>query len=498
MPDGAQDVASDLGENETNVRELFANCQDVQIRRLHAGQKDAGVDFLIVYGEGLVDMRRVNREILPSLEWVLETGTPSGTLLSGTLLDHLQSEWMVASLTVEQTLQSAVGRVFSGHLVLFVDHLAAAIVVDVGRMPGRTPEDPNTETSITGARDGFVEVLTTNIALVRKRLRTSSLACEKFVIGRRTQTEVALLYLADVLQPGIHQEVRRRLLRIDVDGVTAAQQLSDLMSERPFFPLPLFAVTGRPDYAASSLLHGRFILLLAGSPVALQGPVTLSYLLQSAEDDGSAYIWATFKRVIRLVALLVSLLLPAFYVAMTTYHQEQIPLAFLSMVVEARRGNPLPSPMEAFVMLTLFEVFKEAGMRLPSAVGQTLAVVGGLIIGDAAIEAGLTSASLLVVVSTTAIMSYTLGNSEFTALLSVLRLCILVVASFLGLYGLLLASFGLLVCLANMRSFGVPYLSPVSPFAGYDFLHVLLRWPLPGHRKRATTLHPRDEDRQVS
>jgi hypothetical protein len=379
----SQAVDSSLEKNARWIRSACALCQDVKSQKLQF-HTEAGIRIaLLLYCEGLADIKQITHTIVPSLEELLLSNQPPDT-------------WNVAPLSIETDWENVIAKVFQGALAVFVDGIGKAYMLDISNPPQRNPEQPNTEVSVRGPRDGFVEELTVNLALVRKRLNTRSLACEKFVLGRRSLTRAALLYIEDILDPEVRNEIRNRLSNINFDAVYTSSQLEEYLADSSFSLVPLFHYTGRPDNVVTSLLLGRFAILLDGLPTALIGPANFFLQMKSPEDFHVNYLYVIMERLVRLLGFVVSVFLPGFYVAITTYHQDQIPLTLLATFIAARKGVPFPTPVEAFIMLILFEMFREAGLRLPGVIGQTLAVVGGLIIGESAIRAGLTSPSMLV------------------------------------------------------------------------------------------------------
>lgn len=485
-------VSDSWKDQEQWLYETFQGSQDVKIHKLSFGQNQE-VSILLVYCEGLADIIRINESVLPSLRMFFEEHGYR-PLEEETIL----SCWAIATLRKETSPDKLIRAVFDGHLVLFFSGIPSAYTIDVILRPNRKPEDAKTEVSIRGPRDAFTESLNINVALIRKRMRSPSLIYEQFTLGKRTQTLTGLLYIKDVIRPEVVEEARSRLSAIDIDAVYSMNELEELMSENPWSIFPEFDYSGRPDYVLSSLLRGRFAILMDGLPTAIIAPANLALLFKAAEDLHSSYSTVVFGRTLRLFGLFISLFLPGIYVAITSYHPDQIPLTLLATIVLNRKGVPLPAPVEAFVMLIMFELFREAGIRLPNAIGQTLAVVGGLIIGDAAIRAGLTSPTLLVTIATTAVATFMLVNQSLAGAVSIVRLFILLISATLGIFGYLASFLVILTLLANKRSFGVPYLAPASPFQFRDFLHATFRAPAVALKKRPKMLDTVDNTRQGS
>ena len=334
------------------------------------------------------------------------------------------------------------------------------------------------------------------MALIRKRLRTNTLMSETFELGKRTKTKVAILYIEDIANKEIFQQIKGKLLDTETDGVFSGTQLEELLNDNAYSLFPRHAYTGRPDFAVETLLNGRFVLLIDGVAYAYITPINLFYLLKSAEDKETTFIYTSFERMMRIAGLFIAAFLPGLWVALTAFHQNQLPLTFLATVVESRRGVPLPTSLEAILMLLIFEIFREAGMRLPMAIGQTLSVIGGLIIGDAAIRAGLTSPAMLVVVAGSTIATFTLINQSLIGTVSLIRFFVIILVSFFGFFGFFVSIFFVGIYMAKIRTFGIPYLDFAENMYLGNFLKSTSRLP---EQKRASTLNnpaPNDSTRK--
>lgn len=464
---------------------MFADSADVHMDRYELGKPDHGQIVYLIYAEGLTDAKPINEYVLPRLEnfaIAAESGASPGPS---------RMDWK----TVD-SMDEIANKVFDGQLVIYFEGRGDLYALDFANPPHRSPQDTNTEISIKGPRDGFIEDLTINVALIRKRLRTQSLCCETYTIGKRSRSRVALLYIRDIANPEIIGEAKRRLQAIDIDALLGAGQLEMLLADQSTSLFPLLDYSGRPDFTADCLILGRFALLVDGSPLAVIAPTNLTVLLKSPEDLHFPYYFSSMGVLMRLLGLVISLLLPGFWVALSAYNMEQIPYPLLATIALSRIGLPFPGPLEAFMMVGMFELFREAGERLPKAVGQTVAVVGGIIVGDAAIRAGLASPTLLVVTSITAVASFTLVNQSLFGSVSVLRFFVLVCSSVLGMYGFILSVIAILLYLSKLKSFGVPFLAPLSPLIPKDLLPALIRRPWSTILRRPVILKTTDKTRK--
>ncbi|TCZ75192.1 spore germination protein [Paenibacillus albiflavus] len=483
--------AQDLIWTEQRLQELFTKSNDVHMQNYRFGT--ATTEVILVHCSGLIDSRQINTSILRELEIIYDrTEFMDAKSISDS--QTLPIKLLQSPVTEEQIEE----YVFEGALVLFFPNISVFFSMDLAKRPERTPEESSTEISIKGPKDGFVEDIVTNVALVRKRIRSRSLCYESFTIGTRTKTKVALLYIDDVISPQILREAKKRLsnVNVNINGITGIDQIETILSDSKYALFPLVDYTGRPDYVVSSLLVGRFVIIVDGIPTVLIAPASFLTTLKSPEDVHFNFIYVSFARLIRLISLFLSLFLPGLWVALTMFHQDQIPFSLLASIVTSRQGIPFPPAMELLLLLLLLEIFREAGYRLPTSIGQTLTVVGGLIIGDAAIRSGLVSPSVVVVGAITAVSGSTLVNQNISNSISVIRLIIFLFSSILGIYGLLLSIFALVTHLSMLKSFGVPYLSPISPLNFKDGIKAIIRLPWSMMRKRPANLQTTDSDTQ--
>ncbi|MFT9846506.1 spore germination protein [Aneurinibacillus sp. REN35] len=484
-------VTKDLAVNKQIIEAVFASCHDVKNQPLLFATSGGSIELLVVYCEGMTDKRRTNEEILPMLRnWF------ANKTIKEVVTAQLPQSWAISDATEETEWAKITREVLDGKLAIFINGIAAVYVVDTSQHPQRTPDESNTEVSVRGPSDGFIEEIGINVALIRKRLLTPSLRYEQFIVGRRSQTKVGLLYISDVVDQQALEEVKRNLQSIDVDALGSSAQLEELVVNRTYMFFPVLDYTGRPDFAVSGLLRGRFVIVVDGAPTVLIGPTNLFVMLKSPEDNNLLYIIPSFEILIRLMGLIIALFLPGFWVALSSFHQDQIPLPLLATLSESRRGVPFPAPIEAFIMLFMFELFREAGLRLPSNVGQTLSVVGGLIIGDAAIRAGLTSPSMVVLTAIASVSGFTLVNQSLTGVVSIVRLVVLFLSAIFGLFGFISSILLLVLYLGTVQSFGIPYLAPVSPFIPGEFLSAFVRRPWKLIKRRPSFLQGEDRTRQ--
>lgn len=372
-----------------------------------------------------------------------------------------------------KVMDEVVNHLFSGSLIVFQEGQPFFHVFDISKVPQRNPEESNTEVSIKGPKDSFTEEMHVNIALIRKRMKSEQLYSESFTLGSLSKTDVSLLYLNDKTNQNLIQEVRKRLTDFSGEGIVSSGQLEQWLSDTSLTLFPLFDYVTRPDYVIESMLRGRFILIVNGSPTVLIGPTNIFELLKSPEDVHFPYYFVLFGRFIRLIGLSVAMFLPGFWVSLSSVNIDQLPFALLATVVVSREGLPLPIGLESIFILGLFELLREAGVRMPTILGQTVSIVGGIIIGDAAIRAGLASPTMIVVIALTAVASYTLVNQSLVGTVSILRVYTLILSIFLGVYGLVIGIFSILIYLSNLESFKIAYLEPIASLRFKEYLSAL-------------------------
>ncbi|SFS53984.1 spore germination protein [Paenibacillus sp. BC26] len=439
------------------VEALVQEAHDVKLE--HIGE------ISLLYCESLVNMDRLKTIVIPNWKQMIQN-----------------NEWKPLEKSITE-------EIFAGAVVMFPDQLK----YELPEPRSRSVEESTSEVSIKGPRDGFTEEVETNVALIRKRMKTTSLNYEQVKIGRRGNSTVALLYCKDITNESILKELRARLAKIDIDVLLGAAQLEEYLSDSPNSIFPLVDYIGRPDFAVQALMTGRFVILIDGSPMAIIGPINFLELIKSPEDIHFPFYYTIFQRMLRFVGLMVAMFLPGFWVSLFAYNIDQLPFPLLSTLVTARLGIPYPAPIETFIILGLFEMFREAGIRLPTAVGQTVAVVGGLIIGDAAIRSGLASPSMLMVTASAVVATFTLVNQSLSGTVTLIRIYVLLVSCILGLFGFFIASLSVIAYMATLKSFGVPYLEPISQMKLKPIIISIINLPFHMKRERFKALHPKDK-----
>ena len=356
--------------------------------------------------------------------------------------------------------------ILGGDAVVIVDGTDGYLICSVRKWDKRAIAEPPTSTVMRGPREGFIEDVKTNLSLIERRLKSPSLAVEKMTIGRLSQTTVALVYLADVAAPEVVNAVRDKLEKIDIDALTDSHYIQPYLEERPFSIFHQTGVTEKPDIVTAKLLEGRVAIVVDGSPMVVTVPFMVIEDYQSSEDYYERPSLSTFLRILRLVSIFFAVLLPGFYVALQEYHYSVIPLRFLITVMTAVNGIPLPPLLEIMFVILLFEVIREASVRMPRAVGMAMSIVGALVLGETAVKAGIISSPAVMITALSSIALYVAPNQEGT--LTLLRVAFTALGGLGGMYFMLVGMLYLVLYLCSMGGFGTPYLAPLAPFVPGD------------------------------
>jgi len=459
-------IKFELEENIEIIKDQFKDCSDINFRYITAGENKA----CLVFVDGLIDSASIESQAIRQL---LEN-TERRQLTA----DYLK-EKVIAINSVSETEQidDAIKKILAGFTVLFVDRMEKAVAFDAKGTTARSVAEPETETSVRGPREGFTERLRVNTSLIRQKIRSSHLKIVSKTIGEQTQTNIAILYIEGLAQPDLIDEVMARLDAIKIDAILESGYIEELIEDNPWSVFPQIQNTERPDTVAANLLEGRVSIIVDGTPFVLILPVTFWQFLQASEDYYNRYHISIFLRILRILFVFVALELPALYVAVTTYHQEMIPTNLLFSIASSREAIPFPAFVEALIMEISFEALREAGVRLPKIVGQAVSILGALVIGQAAVEAGIVSAPMVIVVSITGIASFTIPRFNMAISIRLLRFPLMILAGMFGLFGLVMGSLFLLTHLCKLRSFGVPYFSPLGPLSFKELKDVFIRAP---------------------
>ncbi|GLX67016.1 spore germination protein [Paenibacillus glycanilyticus] len=472
------------------LEEKFGHTTDFCLEEI----SQSGCLGIICYLKTMVDLDAI-QEIAAMLQ-VDGKGRQFGPLEEEAARAYGSRIFTTMSLQYPATLREVMDHILNGYMVICWDGLHEAIAVPVQGGEQRAVSEPTTQTVVKGPKDSFTESIVTNMSLVRRRIKSEHLRFESMTLGVDTRTSIELLYIEGITNIRIVNEVRERLGRIQTSSILDSGSIEEFITDSNLTPFPLLLSTERPDSIAGGLLEGRTAILVDGTPFALLAPVSIHDFFQTPEDYYLHFYIATFIRWIRYVAFLIALLLPALFVSVMTYHHELIPTNLLINLMAQREGVPFPTVVEAFLMELTFEVLREAGIRMPRAIGQTVSIVGALVIGQAAVEAGIVSNAMVIIVSLTGICNYVSPSYSFASSARLLRFLLIILASVLGLYGTLLGVVIIVAHLTGLRSIGVPYLSSTAPWIMEDQDDVFIRLPMFLNRKRPRLLMPQQVTKQ--
>ena len=466
------------------INERFKDCDDLVIREFDVGVENE-CKMALVYIDGMTDKALISEFALNNLMVASRLAMPND--IKNNIKDLIKKKNIaITEIKEVKEIEEIINNVLVGETLLFIDNVEEAIILSSRGWPTRSISEPQSEVVIRGPRDGFTETLKVNTSLVRRRIRDTNFKIKNLSLGERSKTDVALLYVEDIVNDKVLEEVKKRLDEIDIDMIQESGDIEQLIEDSCYSLFPQIQYTERPDVIAASLYEGRVAILVDNTPFGLIVPVTLTTFLQSPDDYYERWIISTFVRMIRLLATGFSLFLPALYIAISSYHPDMLPTDLALYLAATRQGVPFPAFTEAFVMEITLELLREAGARLPKAIGSTIGIVGGLVIGQAAVQAGIVSPLMVIIVAITAISSFATPSYNMAIGFRMLRFIFMLMASVLGLYGIILGFLVMLINLSNLRSFGVPYLEPLCSVGENfkDLKDTVIRAPMPSMNSR--------------
>ncbi|WP_078414843.1 spore germination protein [Priestia abyssalis] len=495
--DSAGDFTGDFILDLELVRQEISHHSDVHFREFTIGR--TGIRAAIIFVEALSDKNLIDTHIMKSLmvdffdEYKYEPSYMKGDAFKELIKNQVLS---ISEINELHTVHDLVSKVLTGWTGLLIDGLSDVLILGTIKTNKRNIEEPVSEALVRGPRVGFTECISDNTALLRSHGENENLSLTKFQVGKRVKKELVIAYMEEIADPELVEEVKKRIQKIDIDHLPESGYVEQLIEDNYLSPFPQVQNTERPDRVISALLEGRVAILLDGTPFALIVPVTFSMMLQSPEDYYERWIPGTFIRLLRFGAAMISLFAPALYISFISFHPGLIPTKLAISITGTREGVPFPSLIEALIMEVAIEILREAGLRLPKPIGPAMGIVGGLIIGEAAVQAGIVSNIMVIVVAITAISSFALAQYSAGIPLRMLRFVAMFFAAVFGLYGVLL--FFLLLCshLVKLKSFGVPYASPAVPYHLSDWKDFMVRMPLQMMKRRPKMMHTKDPIRK--
>lgn len=471
-PARAEKLSGDLTTNLSKFREALGNSMDAEIRELFMRRTRAG----LIYIDGIVDRTALRENVLKALMVDTHTVEPSpGPENNGLAASVKKKVLSVCCVKESREFNALLDAVLGANIVVLFDGDDTGLILKLPGFETRPVEEPHTESVVRGPREGFVETLSVNLSMLRRKIKSPDLRLDRVQVGRVTKTDVCVAYIKGVVNPKIVVEVKKRLGRIDIDGVLESGYIEEFIEDAPFSIFPTVGNTEKPDKVAAQLLEGRVAIFTDGTPFVLTAPYLFVESIQTSEDYYSRRFSSSVFRTLRILALLFTTGLPALYVALSAFNPEVLPTPLLLTMASSREGIPLPALGEVLVMGVIFETLREAGVRLPRPIGQAVSIVGALVIGEAAVSAGLVSAPAVIITAITGISSFVVPSQSEAHLF--LRLFFILMAGFAGFFGLFLGFALVLIHLVSLRSFGVPYLSPAAPLTTGDLKDTFIRAP---------------------
>ncbi|MCX7884072.1 MAG: spore germination protein [Caloramator sp.] len=465
-----ENLSKSLDQNIEIFKNIF-HSDDTVIFRSIKNQYDTNFKGCIIFISGMVNIESINSNIIEPLMRV-NLKYIENSLVLNTLKNKVISSCEVFE---SETIDEITISLFNGSTILLIEDSEKALVISTKGYVKRAIIEPDSERVIRGPREGFTEEILTNLSLVRRRIKTPNLKFEFIKIGKITKTKVCICYIDSIADNRIINELYKRLNDIDIDGILDSGYIQEIIKDSPFSPFKTIGSSERPDSITAKLLEGRIAVFVDGSPLVLTLPYVFIEYFQSNEDYYLNYYYASFNRILRVFGAFLSASVPAIYVALMTFHQELIPTPLLLSIATARQKVPFPTIFEVLGLLLIFEIVRETGSRLPATIGQTISIVGTLVIGQASVEARIISAPVIIIVALTGITELLIP--KLMSAMIIIRFILIILSSVLGLYGYIFGTIGIFIHLFSLRSFGVPYMLGYGSIKPQDIKDTFIRAP---------------------
>lgn len=490
-------LSKKLESNIESIKEILIDCEDIVYRDFKVGA-NGEYSLALIYTDGLIDKKLISEFTLLPLMIGVREAEPTPLSVKKNILEFIVKK-SIAITEIEEcdTIDDSIDAILTGETVLLFDGYDKAVILSSRGWPVRGIESSESETAYRGPRDAFTETLKFNTSLIRRRIRDPNLKVKMYQIGRRSKTDVAVMYIGDIANDMFLKELNSRLENINVDAIVESSILEEFIQDNIYSPFPQIENTERPDAVAASLYEGRIAIVVDNTPSVLIIPATVGTLMQSTEDYYSRWPIAILIRFIRYIAAFVAVSAPALYVSVTSFDPGILPTRLAFYVSGTRINVPFPAVIEALLMEVTIEFLREAGSRISGPIGTTIGIVGGLIIGQAAVEAGIVSPLMIIIVAVTAIATFTLPSYEFSSALRLYRFGLIIFAAFLGLYGVMLGLILMITHMVKLNSFGIPFTSPFSGLGlmGGDLKDTLIRIPMNKLKYRPKFTFPQNRKR---
>lgn len=444
-----------IDDNIKKIQKDYKNSTDISFKHFYIQEKK----IVFVFNQSLCSSEAINNFILKNLSLLIE----NKKRFPDDLLSYLENTFPSHNIKEINSFEDCYYFLGNGFTILFVDNNTKAIAIETRLPLSRSVSEPITEQTISGPKDAFNENYLTNIGLIRKRIRTNDLIVKESVIGKQTKTKISLIYMDNIVEDELVKQVEERIDKIDIDGILDSTYIRQIITNRNNI-FPTIETTERPDLACMNLLEGRIVIIAENSPYALIIPTFFIDMFHASEDNYQNSKNVSFTRIIRYISFILAVLTPAFYIAITTFNHEAIPVDLFVSFAAQREGVPFPAIIEALGMTLIFEILRESDVRMPHSAGSAISILGAVVLGDAAVSAGIVSPIMVIVIAISAISSFMFTNIGMINSIRVWRIIFMLFATFFGIYGIFLCGTLLILELADMKSFGKPYLYPIAPF----------------------------------
>lgn len=465
-----------LAQNINLFKQRFVNDETVFFREFD-NNGSISISFCAIYVVEMIDKKILDQFVLKPLmesdfKSILEQSNKRYKSIASLIMKKVIND---ADIITSKSLQESIDQIFYGSTVILIEGSDEALIINTKGLKYRAIEEPDSEKNIKGPREGFNESIATNLALVRKRLRTSKLKFILMEVGAITKTKISICYIEEIASEKILQELKERLKKIDCGEIFYSESITEYIKDSPLSIFDTIGYTERPDVFCGKISEGRIGIIVDGTPFALTIPHLFNENFQTTDDYTTNYVFASFNRILRMIAFLMSFSVPALYTAILNFHQELIPTPLLLSIAMAREGLPFPTLLEAIIMMFGFELLREGGVRLPKPVGQTVSIVGALVLGESAVNARIVSAPMVIVAAVTGISTFL--APQFLEATTILRTIFLLISGFMGIYGYIFCLIGLFIYLMSLRSFGVPYMMHTLNIKPEDIKETVIRVP---------------------
>lgn len=488
---GKEEIPKSVDKIKERLNHIFSECDDFVIREVVMGEKNEK-RIIIAFIDGLIRKEIIDTDVLKPILTESKLTNLDKELDKHTAIDTLK-KYILSLSSVKEILDlwETVDFILSGDAIIYVDGSRKALQVDTKAFEARGVEEPNTERVVRGPREGFTEVLKVNTSLIRRKIKNPNLKFEIMKLGKQTNTDVCICYIKGIVDNDIVETVKRRLKKINTDAILESGYIEEFIEDAPLSMFPTIGNTEKPDIVAAKILEGRVAILCDGTPFVLTVPYLFIESIQASEDYYARSFFSTFIRLIRVLAMFITAVVPALYVALISFHHDIIPTDLVLRIAASREGIPFSAFLEALIMVITFELLRESGVRMPKPIGQAVSIVGALVLGQAAVEAGLISNIMVIIIAITAISGFIVTPMAGT--MTFIRLILLVAGNTLGLMGIGLAGTALYIHMCSLRSFGMPYMAPFSPLTGSDLKDALVRVPVWAMLARPKSLRKADK-----